>query len=125
MAKFPIYFDDIIHILQIFLLYSIGYIFTLILIETFFSDGRIRMLMHSIITLSLIILSGAFIPTLYFPLYIQDILTYIPSYQALFWWQEILLNEKFYVEYWPLMIYTMISFLLFVTIATIKERVRE
>jgi len=124
-AKFDVHLSDIQKIVLIYILYSSGFVITLALLEFIFNDVRIRLLVHSLITLLLIILSGALVPTIYFPLYIQDILPKIPAYNALYWWQEILLNERLHIDYLPIFIYTIISLVILIGIAIVKERVGE
>src|SRR5699024_12843029 len=66
-------------------LYSGLYLMLLAIWEMLISSPRIRLLVHAIFTLIFIVLSGALIPAIYFPLYIQDWLAYVPAYEALFW----------------------------------------
>src|SRR5699024_6924561 len=92
LVGFELYAEDVIRISLISILYSIIFLLGLAILEMIIEAPRIRLLVHTLFTLLLIALSGAIIPTIYFPLYIQEFLTYIPSYEALFWLQEILLN---------------------------------
>lgn len=125
VAMFDVYYSDIQKVVTIYILYSSGFVITLALLEFMFKDVRIRLLVHSLITLLLIVLSGALVPSIYFPLYIQDILPKIPTYNTLFWWQEILLNDRLHAEYLPLLIYAGTALFVFISLAMIRERVSE
>src|SRR5690625_2100228 len=125
LPNITFYFEDIQRILLIYFLYSSSYLITLALFEVIFTDARFRLLIHALLTLLLIVLSGSLVPTIYFPLYIQDLLTYIPAYHALYWWQEILLNDRLYANYFPLLIFGCISLLIWVGLSLMKERVER
>src|SRR5690625_4307669 len=122
LGSFEFYFDDLQRISLILLLYSIGFLFVLAIIEILFTDQRFRLLIHAGVAFLLIAFSGAILPVIYFPLYIQDLLNYLPSYQALFWLQEILLQDRLYANYWPLLIFMIVSMVLFLFAFVIKER---
>lgn len=125
LTDITVYLEDVQRILLIYLLYSSSYLITLALFEVMFADARFRLLTHSLLTLLFIILSGSLVPTIYFPLYIQDLLTYLPSYHALYWWQEILLNDRLYADYFPLLIVGCISLTAWIGLSLIKERVEK
>lgn len=123
-VEFDLYTEDVVRIAFICMLYSVIYLLGLAIIELMIQAPRIRLLIHSLFTLLLIVLSGALIPTIYFPLYIQEFLTYIPSYEALFWLQEILLNERLYADYQSLLVYGGSGMVILILLSIWKERVR-
>lgn len=122
--SFDLYREDYIRIALICFLYSSFYLVLLAVCEMVLHAPRIRLLVHSLLTITLIGLSGALIPTIYFPLYIQDILAYIPATEALFWLQEIVLNDRLYADYSQLLFYVGSSILLLIVLSLWKERVR-
>lgn len=124
LIEFELYTEDIARIALICILYSIVYLLGLAIIEMIIQAPRIRLLIHTLFTLLFIVLSGALIPTIYFPLYIQEWLTYIPSYEALFWLQEILLNERLYADYQSLLLYGGSGIVILILLSIWKERVR-
>ena len=123
-AEFDLYFEDIGRIALICTLYSGLYLMLLAIWEMLISSPRIRLLVHAIFTLIFIVLSGALIPVIYFPLYIQDWLAYVPAYEALIWLQEIMLNERLYADYQQLLIYSGCSMIILIGLSLWKERVR-
>ena len=124
LVGFELYAEDVIRISLISILYSIIFLLGLAILEMIIEAPRIRLLVHTLFTLLLIALSGAIIPTIYFPLYIQEFLTYIPSYEALFWLQEILLNERLNAGYQSLLVYGGSGIVILILLSIWKERVR-
>src|SRR5699024_8271661 len=123
-VEFDLYTEDVVRIAFICMLYSVIYLLGLAIIELMIQAPRIRLLIHSLFTLLLIVLSGAFILTIYFPLFKQDFLTYITSYDALFWLQENLLNERLYADYQSLQVYGGNDVVILILLAIGDDRVR-
>lgn len=105
------------------LIYSFVFLLGLAIIEAILSAPKIRLLVQIFYTGILLLLSGAMVPTIYFPFYIQDILPYSYAYQAFHWLQEIILNDRVYVDYLPLSLYLLIGVFIFAGVTTWKERV--
>lgn len=124
VASFDLYSEDIVRIGLICLLFSAVYLIGLAVIEMIIQAPRIRLLIHAVYTVGLIVLSGALVPAIYFPLYMQNILTYVPAYEALFWLQEIMLNERLHAEYNQLLLYGSVGIALLIVMSLWKERVR-
>lgn len=124
VVSFDLYREDIVRIGLICLLFSAVYLIGLAMIEMIIHAPRIRLLIHAVYTVALMILSGALIPAIYFPLYMQDMLTYVPAYEALFWLQEILLNERLHAEYNQLLLYGSVGIVVLIVLSLWKERVR-
>lgn len=122
-VPFDLYGEDIIRISLIILLNSIIYLQFLAFLEMLISSERIRLLLQAVITLLLIVLSGAVLPTIYLPLSIQHYITYIPAYHSLYWLQEILLNERLYADFKLLIIYVLGGMVILSGLSFIKERV--
>src|SRR5690625_1487642 len=124
VISFDLYREDYVRIAIICFLYSSFYLLLLAVCEIVFSSPSIRLLVHSMLTIALIGLSGALIPTIYFPLYFQDILMFIPATEALFWLQEIVLNGRLYADYSNLFTYVASALLFLVVLSLWKERVQ-
>lgn len=128
---FFIYFDfhlflvDYGKIAVIGLVYSFTFLLGLAIIEAILQAPKIRLFVQTFYTGILVLLSGAVVPTIYFPYYIQDILPYSFSYQAFHLLQEIILETLVYVDFLPLIVYLLIGVCLFVGITTWKERVSK
>jgi ABC-2 type transport system permease protein len=90
--------------------------------ELIFPDQKIRLLIHSLFTLIVLLGSGAIIPALYFPLYIQDLLPYFFASEAYYWLREILLNGRLYADYIALTIILISVILMLAGISLLKER---
>lgn len=125
LIGFDLYGEDIARIALICLLYGGFYLIGLAILELLIQAPRVRLLTHSFYTIILIGLSGALIPSIYFPLYLQDILTFIPAHEALFWLQEIMLNERLYADYEQLLLYGGGGICLLILLSVWKERVRS
>lgn len=125
LIGFDLYGEDIARIALICLLYGGFYLIGLAILELLIQAPRVRLLTHSFYTIILIGLSGALIPSIYFPLYLQDILTFVPAHEALFWLQEIMLNERLYADYEQLLLYGGGGICLLILLSVWKERVRS
>src|SRR5699024_6765919 len=77
--NFELLKEDYLRIAIIMLLYSILILVTLAMIETVMSKRKLCLLGQSVWIGVLLVLSGAFIPSLYFPLKLQAFLPYIFS----------------------------------------------
>ncbi|HLQ73061.1 MAG TPA: ABC transporter permease [Bacillota bacterium] len=124
MFSFDIIGENIGRLAILLCLYSFVYLMVLAFLELVIKSSSIRLLTHVIFTGLFILLSGAVVPAIYFPLYIQDLIAYIPSYEALFWSQEIMLNGRFFAEYKVLIISTISMVLIVILTSLWKERVR-
>lgn len=118
-----LFLSDYGKVILLTLVYSFVYLLGLALIEVILTAPKIRIFVQTIYTGILLLLSGAVIPTIYFPFYIQRLLPYNFAYQAFHWLQEIILNNRVYVDYLPLIINLIIGVLIFFGISTWKERV--
>ncbi|WP_106496962.1 ABC transporter permease [Lentibacillus sp. Marseille-P4043] len=120
-----LYKEDYGRIAIITLLYSFIFLQGLALIETIIQTQKLRLLMQSLFTGFTLFISGAIIPSLYFPTYLQTYLPYSFSNQAFHWLQEIVLNERFYADYLPLLCLTLAGFFLLSGVSLWKERVNR
>ncbi|MFC4556633.1 ABC transporter permease [Virgibacillus kekensis] len=121
LMSFSITADDYLRMTGITLLHCCIYLLGLAVLEMLLSDQKVRLLVQSIFTFLTLLLSGAVIPTLYFPLYIQELLPYSFGSEAFNWLQEIVLNGRIYTNFIPLILMTVSFFLLFLGISKWKE----
>jgi ABC-2 type transport system permease protein len=103
---------------------SLNYLFTLAILEIIIRSQKIRLLLQIIITGIVLLTSGSIIPDIYLPMYIQEYLSYIFSFQVFHWLEEILLNSRVYVDYIPLLLTVGFGAFVTVGIAMVKERVK-
>src|SRR5699024_4922517 len=109
--------EDYGRLFMVFLLYTITLLVILSIIELITSSLKSRLLLQLVVIILLVICSGAIVPVIYFPLYIQDKLSFIFSYEALYWLQEIILRDRLFVSYRSLIQFTGIGLLALFTIA--------
>ena len=114
--------SDYIKVLAIMTLYSILFLTGLALIEVIIPSQKLSLLIQSIMTIFLLLLSGAFVPTIYFPITVQEISNYLFSNQAFYWLTEILIHERFYIDYIPLLFMTIAGLFVLIGISRWKER---
>lgn len=117
--------EDFLRIAFIVSAYSISFLLGLAVLETIFTGQKIRLLMQSLFTFTVILLSGALIPTLYFPLYLQEVLPYSFPSIGFHWLQEVSLNSRAYVDYIPMLLLMTAGTLVFVGLSMWKERVSQ
>lgn len=122
LMEMSLYGEDYVRIALITVLYSVTYLAVLAILETIFTGQKIRLLLQSLFTLIVLLASGAIIPTLYFPLYVQDLLPYFFASEGFHWLQEILLNGRLYADFIPMTIMLAATMILFMGTSIWKER---
>src|SRR5690625_4764542 len=114
--------EDYLRMFNLFSIMSVIYLLILALLELIFTSEYIRLFIQLITTFIMIGLSGALIPSIYFPVAVQEILTYLPFNHTFYWLKEVIFEERFYVEYKLLLIIVSALFIVFACLAIWKER---
>ena len=124
LLNFQLDQEDYMRIIIILFIHSCLFLICLAFIETMIKSTKLRLLGQSLITFILIILSGTIIPAIYFPLNIQAVLPYVFSNEGFHWLQEVILNERFYVDYVPLGFMALTGLFFFIGCSLWKERIK-
>src|SRR5699024_12526380 len=95
---------DYMRMFNLFSLMSLIYLLILALLELIFTSEYIRLFIQLITTFIMIGLSGALVPSIYFPVAFQEILTYLPFNHTFYCLKEVIFDELFYLEYKLLLI---------------------
>src|SRR5690625_1816782 len=114
--------EDSLRMFNLFSIMSVIYLLILALLELIFTSEYIRLFIQLITTFIMIGLSGALVPSIYFPVAVQEILTYLPFNHTFYWLKEVIFEERFYVEYKLLLIIVSALFIVFACLAIWKER---
>lgn len=114
---------DYLRILFIMLLYGLVFLQGLAIIESIIPSQKFRVLGQVTLTGLLLILSGAIIPVLYFPLWAQHPVTYSYSYEGFHWLQEIILNNRLFADYMPLLLMNASGVFVLIALSLWKGRV--
>ncbi|MFD1039582.1 ABC transporter permease [Virgibacillus byunsanensis] len=122
MIDWDLSVNDFVRITNITLLYCIIFIVNIAIIEGIIESLKLRLLAQSIFTGLVLLISGAIIPTLYFPLNVQGLMPYSFSSQSLLWLQEIVLNARLYIDYVPLLLMNAIGICVLLGLLLWKER---
>ncbi|UJL45017.1 ABC transporter permease [Virgibacillus sp. NKC19-16] len=120
--NFDLIIDGYMRIMLITLLYSFLLLQSYSIVEIILTSQKLRLFSQSLISVILLLCSGAIIPTIYFPLYIQDVLMYSFSHEAFNWLQEILLRGRLYANYIPLLLMNAVGFFILIGLSLWKER---
>src|SRR5699024_10717569 len=123
ILTFELIGEDYMRIFTVGVLLHIIFLECLAILEQIIRSSKVRLLGQSVFTLGIILLSGAIIPTLYFPMVIQRGLTYLFSYQAFYWFQGVLLQQRFYVDDIPLIGISIVGLFVLIAISFWKERI--
>jgi ABC-2 type transport system permease protein len=107
------------------ILYSFLFLISLSIIEVLIYAQKLRLLLQVLFTFGVLLLSGAVIPTLYFPLKIQHMLDYIFSAEAFYWLQEIIVHQRFYADFTALLIMCGVGLFLLLGLSIGKERIQQ
>lgn len=117
--------EDCLRIAIIILLYSFAFLQGLAVISFLIPSQKLRLLGHSILTGVLLILSGAIIPTLYFPAWLQDPTKYSYANEGFHWLQEIILHARLYADYLPLLLMNAVGIFILIGLSLWKERAQK
>lgn len=124
LLNMELVWDDYTKIGSIMLLYSVHFLFLLALIELLIPSQKLRLLLQILMIICLLLISGVVIPTIYLPLTVQYISSYLFSYQAFYWLNEILFHERIFVDYLPLILTALISLFALIGVSLWKEKNR-
>lgn len=114
--------EDFVRIAGLMCLYSIIFLVLLAITEVIIKSHKVRLLIQSIISFLLTIMSGAIIPVIYFPMSIQKVAPYIFSHHTVVWLQEVMLNDRYYVELTPLISTVLAMLFILIGLSFMKER---
>lgn len=120
--ELPLYALDYARLLLFSVLYSVCYVLVVMLVDASIRSMRIGLVVHVAVLVTLLVASGAVIPTLYFPLAMQAVLPFIFSYDAFNWLVDIAIEERNYAQYGILCATAGLLFLLFITLEQLKAR---
>ena len=117
-----LYLLDYIRLTFIIILYSICYIMLISLIDVAVSAVKGKMFIQILILLLILLVSGAIIPTIYFPISIQSIIPTLFSFNAFNWFVDLLIKERNYAEYSQLLLSTIFMMTCLLIVSSLKER---
>ena len=117
--------EDYVRIALITSFYSIIFTTVLAILEVIIPSQKIRLLGQSVMTGFILLLSGAIVPVIYFPVKVQEYLSYIFSYEAFFWMLEIIMNDRLYADFYPMIFMGLAAIFIFIGLSIGKERVQE
>ncbi len=116
-------FSDFVRIGLIWLLYSLTLLACLALIETIISSFKLRLLVQSLFAFIGLLLSGAIIPVIYFPIWLQNLISYNFFYEAFYWINQIILQGRIFIDLITLFFITLTFLFSLLGISLWKERV--
>lgn len=114
--------EDYSRITIITLLYSYVSLQSLAVIAMLIPSQKLQLLGQSVLTCILLTLSGAIIPTLYFPDWMQILTKYSYANEGLRWLQEIILHQRLYADYVPLILMNTAGLFVLIALSLWKER---
>ncbi|WP_339217948.1 ABC transporter permease [Ornithinibacillus sp. FSL M8-0202] len=120
-----IHHDNYARLIALLGLHTINFLFVLAFIETIVHSKKLQLLVQIIVTGIFLLASGSIIPAIYLPLYMQEYIPYLFSYQAFHWLEEIILNRRVYADYIPLLLTAGISAFWTIGLSLLKERVKS
>lgn len=114
--------ENMLRILTLTLIYIINVAMVLQLCEWLFKSEKMTLLLQVSGILSIVFFAGAIIPKVYFPFYSDPLFDVSFSYQALDWMEEIVLNNRFTMEFDVLIITFAVLSAAMLTMGIWKER---
>lgn len=123
--SFNLYAIDYVRIALFVLLYSVQLIGVLVIVQLWINSKKMGLLVQVVLLVLVILLSGALIPTLYFPEILQTIAPYVFSTEAFNWLIDLLVEERNYADYTFLLLSALMVFLILYSTSFVKERWRQ
>lgn len=124
ILEFELHFIEGAKLMLISVVYSGTFLIVLGILEVLISAHTIRLLTHCFVTFLAIFCSGAIIPTIYFPTWIQERLHFLFTYEAFYWMAEITVHNRIYTSFLTLFFMMIILFIIFIGLSIWKERVK-
>lgn len=121
--KLELEIHNAIHVFFILLIFGAIFLFILAIINTLIHTSKFRILVQAAMMIGIILLSGAIIPTIYFPLSLQKYSSFLFSTEALQAIMDIIMNQGNQFDYNKLVITLIVSFFIFIAISIWKGRV--
>jgi len=116
---------DYKQIIEIMGIYSLTFLMSLAIIELLCRSVKLRILLQTVWTGLLIILSGAIIPTIYFPLRYQSIIDYVFTTKTFSLLVKILLEDALYINVQLLYTTCGIAIIVVAIISILKGRIQQ
>ncbi|UOQ49964.1 ABC transporter permease [Gracilibacillus caseinilyticus] len=93
------------------------------IIEWLLKSQKGKLLIQSLFTAIVILFSGAIIPKIYFPVYLENFFSYSFAHQSFYWIEQIMLNGRFYAEFMGLTMTVVIGWIVLIIMSSWKGRV--
>lgn len=122
LLQIEFYAVDVMRFVLFALLYAFILLCGIAIIGIWVPSKKIALFLQCIFVFSIVLVSGALIPTLYFPHSFQNLLPYLFSPIALGWMMDLVLEGRNYANYTSLTIYSSIAFLVLWMSFSLKER---
>ncbi|MDL4842091.1 ABC transporter permease [Aquibacillus rhizosphaerae] len=119
------YWNDYLRIAILISLYSVIFLIGLALIDLLFSSKKVSLITQICYTGLVLFLSGAIIPSLYFPEKVKIVVPYLFSNQAFQWLTEVAIDGRLYADYMVLILIAAASLCLLIACSMWKERVES
>ncbi|WP_192598024.1 ABC transporter permease [Sporosarcina limicola] len=120
--QYDLYVVDYLRFGLFAFLYGLLFLIGVAVIDVWISSRKIVLLLQSLFTFFLLFISGAVIPTLYFPQAVQGVLPFVFSYETMNWLIDIVLEERNYADFTKMMVSTGIGLVLLRLSTIAKER---
>lgn len=113
---------DYFRLFLFIILYGLLVLIGLALLDLWISSKKGLLLLQSLFILLLIVCSGALLPTIYFPLFLKDVLPFLFSFESFAWIVDIVLVGRNYANFSSLGIQLFVGIILLWMSAKWKDR---
>src|SRR5699024_7352121 len=114
--------EDYLRMFNLFSIMSVIYLLILAVLELIFTSEYIRLFIQLITTFIMIGLSGALVTSIYCPVEVLDIFTYLPLNHPFYWFKELIFEARFYLQSILLLLIVSALFIVFACLVICKER---
>ncbi|WP_053218266.1 ABC transporter permease [Virgibacillus senegalensis] len=125
LTKTEFYLIDFGRITLLVTIYSLLFLTGMAISDLLFRSKKMTLFIQGIFTGLVLFISGAFIPSLYFPEKVQTVLPYLFSAQAFDQLTKVAMEGRMFAEYGILILLGLVHFAVLVVLSIWKERVQE
>ncbi|GGH72945.1 hypothetical protein GCM10010978_10330 [Compostibacillus humi] len=125
LLDFELGMIDFLKIFVIYFLHGLLFLCCICIIEIVFSQEKVQLFLQLITFVVISLFSGAIIPAIYFPIWLQELASYSFSYEAFYWVREIVFYGRKFVSFLCLLCMTIGGNIILFGISSWKERLQS
>ncbi|WP_332646564.1 ABC transporter permease [Lysinibacillus sp. 54212] len=122
ILELPLLLKDYTRIMGVIIIYTFIVLTVTAVMDVLIQSKKVSLLVQAVVLGAGIVLSGAIIPSMYLPLFMQEWLPYVYFYEAWEWLVDLTLEERNYISYSKLLTQLGTAVIVLLGCLSLKER---